>query len=529
MSTQELQGSGSAKRESDSIFSLLANLDDLQAPGNDRDSETPLDFPRMVLLDTSSRAETPSRNSLPSALQNFLSDLELQTGQNAFLFGKSRTGKTTFASWLRIHVEKLLDRRAQTISASQTYICYKNSLCAPFAKSRNANPNDWERTQTALSTIPVLIVEDIGSIKPSETVHTFYTLFTELRSRRGLVTIYTSQFGPECGPKGRSLDHKIGACAAGRLLDSFVIDCEKIPKSNSFTKSQDPSSYQNDAIPAQPFPEEPVPESNSFRLPSSVKDSTSMLSWITQSPIFRILSTNERAELTVDGQDLDGPVRTFQSPTSTGNTINIFGPVLCQNDQLLYIALLALLASQHRSGTLGVKILTSYTELSKTLQLKGRSSFPALKRQLSRLQRSSISIQSAAQKRSWQGGFISEFVTEEGGKNPKLRITLNESMIEHYCRGLFVNINFSAILKMSSWSRTLYLYVQSLKSDINTIPLVKLAEIGGNPNLHSRLLARAAREALKEQKLLGFQTEDAHVADSKIHSVRATPASIRPI
>ena len=99
-------------------------------------------------------------------------------------------------------------------------------------------------------------------------------------------------------------------------------------------------------------------------------------------------------------------------------------------------------------------------------------------------------------------------------------------MIRFYETPSYFSLRLNDLKQMSDWGKVFYLFTESHADDRKHFPVETLAKIAGKSDADKKRLKRTAQDVLKEQKALGYQTEEAHIdAQGIIHSCR-TPRQV---
>lgn len=150
--------------------------------------------------------------------------------RNLFITGSMGTGKTAIAS---IFLKNIIVRSIDSPTKDPNDVIYENKLRCLFTSESQLIQDikdTWKDSQTStkrifnkLSTVPILCIDDVGSIESSTHLFEAYTAIIDERYKRNLPTIMTSNV------PHTDLGKVIGSRSADRFLESdkaLVINCD---------------------------------------------------------------------------------------------------------------------------------------------------------------------------------------------------------------------------------------------------------------------------------------------------------------
>lgn len=151
--------------------------------------------------------------------------------RNLYLTGPMGTGKTAIAS---IFLKNIIVRSIDCKTKDPNDLIYENKLrCLFLSESqliqdikdtwKDGSQTSTKRIFNKLSTVPILCIDDVGSIESSTHLFEAYTAIIDERYKRNLPTIMTSNV------PHTDLGKVIGSRSADRFLESnkaLVINCD---------------------------------------------------------------------------------------------------------------------------------------------------------------------------------------------------------------------------------------------------------------------------------------------------------------
>jgi DNA replication protein DnaC len=170
-------------------------------------------------------------STLIEDIKNMLEKGEALNHRNIYLGGAMGTGKTAMAS---IFIQNIIKRSVTCTSHDANDIAYKNKLRCLFiteAQIIHDIKETWSNTSNntvkaiiqRLSRVPILCIDDIGSLESSTHLFEAYSTILDERYKRQLPTIMTSNVAHD------ELYQLIGSRSADRFLESdriLVINCD---------------------------------------------------------------------------------------------------------------------------------------------------------------------------------------------------------------------------------------------------------------------------------------------------------------
>lgn len=151
--------------------------------------------------------------------------------RNLFITGQMGTGKTLIAS---IFLKNIIVRSVSSLTNDPNDVVYENNLRCFFTTEsqliqdikdtwKDGSQTTTKRIFKKLSTVPILCIDDVGSIESSTHLFEAYTAIIDERYKRNLPTIMTSNVSHT------DLGKVIGSRSADRFLESdraLVINCD---------------------------------------------------------------------------------------------------------------------------------------------------------------------------------------------------------------------------------------------------------------------------------------------------------------
>jgi DNA replication protein DnaC len=170
-------------------------------------------------------------STLIEDIKNLLGKGDALNHRNIYLGGAMGTGKTAMAS---IFMQNIIKRSVTCTSHDTNDIKYKNKLRCLFiteAQIIHDIKETWSNTSNntvkaiiqRLSSVPILCIDDIGSLESSTHLFEAYSTILDERYKRHLPTIMTSNVAHD------ELYQLIGSRSADRFLESdriLVIKCD---------------------------------------------------------------------------------------------------------------------------------------------------------------------------------------------------------------------------------------------------------------------------------------------------------------
>lgn len=257
------------------------------------------------------------------------------------------------------------------------------------------------------------------------------------------------------------------------------------------------------------------PDDKQICRPISDSDVTN-INIFNRNAIFLILGKHDRSSLMEadeQGEFHDVLKRRKIKSWSEEHEIVIQGPILCDNDKLIFDSCLKL---HHESGFKGITLRTSYSEIWRTLGNKSRmgsKNIDAIKRSLDRLTAVNIKIssQNNATKHYWTGGIIDTVCTEESlnQKYSKIVIKFNTDLVKVYLSGAYSTLKMESILKLKSYPRRMLEFLVTHEDPQKTIGINKWREIMGiDDDVQNFTFKQRLKEAISELKQGGHLTEN---------------------
>lgn len=239
----------------------------------------------------------------------------------------------------------------------------------------------------------------------------------------------------------------------------------------------------------------------------SINETTFLHAW-SREGIFRLLSKNERADLTACS--VVNPNETIELAPSnaprefisswSGLHVSMHGPVVDYFDANVLAAIIKI----YSECGMGGKVQTSIARILNELQLDTNSGANKnrIKRSLTRLSECRITLRSPDQKESklmWSGGFINSLMYEGNTKSRKVLLSLNEHMIPLYSKGGFSKINLPLLTSLTAYAQGMYRFLIGQRDEYKFIGLLKWRKIlNVSDSLSEKDFRDSLRRALKE-------------------------------
>lgn len=151
--------------------------------------------------------------------------------RNLFITGDMGTGKTLIAA---LFLKNIIIRCVSSKTGDANDLIYQNKLrCLFITESqliqdikdtwKDGSQTSTKRIYHKLSTVPILCIDDVGSIESSTHLYDAYTAIIDERYKRNLPTLMTSNVNYQ------NLGNIIGSRSADRFLESdraLVINCD---------------------------------------------------------------------------------------------------------------------------------------------------------------------------------------------------------------------------------------------------------------------------------------------------------------
>lgn len=468
----------------------------------------------------------PRRADLPRTVQLWLKSLGIQAPESLFLHGTPGTGKTTLAVWAAYYA--ILDGHVADACflTSDLIMSFKKDANVAGFNSRDSDAcrQKWTSLKSYLEKASLIIIDDLGSQKNSESVEAAYSEVIGLRYTSGLPAIFTSNHGAKDGLDRRTLADQIGPRAADRVLGSRTYAMTGPSKRGVKCEPEDePLEQQCDVVDMELV--------RNFQTSGIEEGETTSPFFVAQNPIFNLVSDKERARLTdEEGRDIALPERRA-SGWQEGSEVSMIGYLLCQNDLLIFLSVFELLHDFHRNGGKGVSFVTTISEIRRKLGLKSDA-----KNVTDRILRSLIRLAKTRIEYRWGreffiGGFIDDVYHKTAKSQSRLMISINPRFVSFYERASFFKINTAIPTNLSYHARLLYVFLESQPADVVSIPFPKLAMLYGKSETaaKNRKFRESVRESLKELKSYGLQGEEAQVLTNGIITTRRIPRISQPL
>jgi hypothetical protein len=472
------------------------------------------------------RLVPPKRSELPKPILNWLSKTGSKNRESLFLHGTPGTGKTTLAVWAAYYAvidEHVSDIRFLTSDFIMSL--KKDANVAGFnSKDSDSCRQKWTNLKADLERSSLLIIDDVGSQKYSESIEAAYSEVIGLRYNSGLPTIFTSNHGASDGLDSRTLSQQIGQRAADRVLGSYIYAMTG-PSKRSVSSSAKDETQELDCD------ELDLERVRNFQTIGIAEGETTSPFFIAHNPVFQLVSDKERAILTDDeGRDIALPERR-SSGWQEGSEVSMIGYILCQNDLLVFLAVFELMHDFHRNGGKGVSFVTTISELRRKLGLKSDA-----KNVTTRILRSLIRLAKTRIEYRWGreffiGGFIEDVYHKSAKSQSRLMISINPRFVNFYEKTSFFRINTAIPANLSYHARLLYVFLESQPDDVVAISLSQLAILYGKSEsaAKNRKFRESVRDSLKELKSCGVQREEAQILPSGIVSTHRMPRNFHSL
>ena len=514
-------------------YGVANSIPDLLNSLDTRGQQNPFDELSDLLLQGNLRPQTlpPAPSLLPQQVRGWLDRLTKNDTRSPFLFisGPIGTGKTDLSIHAAYYAMLQTWKSVFFVSMDDAIRAKIDDASASFrGKEGNKYKRVWEEKRELFTSNQILIIDDLGSQKPSETVQTTCGELLDIRYRMKLATIFTSNYWGNGGVDGSCLKDRIGERAASRALGSFRIFLDGNDKREKKGEEIDSSHEEKFSLElkADELENETIDKSviDNFQTTGIAIGQTSSPLFVAHNPVFQLVSNNERAsKSTVDGQDVVLPERRYKDTWHVGDDLTMVGYLLCQNDMITLLALMELLHDFHRSGGRGVTIETTVSSVRKKLGIKSDCA-EVTKRLVRSIHRLALTkIRYVGHKReTFIGGFIDTVYHKSSTKYSKLTVSLNPAFIKFYEKLSFFKLNLEIPKNLSYQARLLYVFLESQQEDFLKIPLPKIAKLfgKGESSSNNREFRRQLKASIEELKTCGLLVEDAHLKDGIVISGR---------
>ena len=464
----------------------------------------------------------PGLEKLPKSVQNWVNKSSSSAPENLFLYGYNGTGKTTLGVWALYYAMLFSDFKAVFLTSDEIMGFRKDANIVGF-QSRDAEVcrNRWEILKGILNKCELLIIDDIGSQKPTESLEAAYSEIIGMRYKSHLSTIYTSNHWAENGIDRKKLSDRIGFRAADRVLGAVRLFLDG------------PSKRQLKSVEA-PIAEEYIEDEimdpervKNFQTTGISEGETTSPFFVAHNPVFQLVSDKERALHTNEhGEDATLPLRTYRDTWHVGDRLDVAGFLLCQNDLLCFLSLLELLHDFHRTGGRGLSFESTISAIRKKLGLKSDTSNTTkrLIRSIDRLAMTKIRY-IGHNREKFIGGFVETLFHKGATSQSKLVISLNPSFIRFYEKLSFFKINSIIPANLSYQARLLYVFLESQQESLLSFPLPQLAKLYGKDEKYSknRNFRESVRDCFKELIDAGLQDDKAKLDTNGIVLTKRIP------
>jgi DNA polymerase III delta prime subunit len=446
---------------------------------------------------------TPALN-LPSEAENWL----MAGSHESILFwGPCGTGKTTYA--LTLAVRLILEgKKILCFDIARLISLLENSKKLRFGSDLDRVLHEIDNFKDRLKYSQIVLIDDIGATE-NQAVYDSISSLCEGKILIGTTNCWKES---EMSLQGKTLEMQTGPRFSSRLLAAKCC----------YVGGEDRRQTKNRQI--EIFPREVV---DNFHLPRIRDGETTIMRWLQRNPVFQVLSTNERKSLTDEnGIDFDVPARVRYDVWHKGDELTLHGPILDMNDQILFLALVELLHSQHNDGGRGLTISTTRSKILNAIGLsRCGDAYTILQRRLKRLARATVEFQNS-KKKTFIGSFIVGATFEDNDSDDSSYIvTLNPYLMKFYYDKEYTQLSLHELRKMSDYEQVLYQFASSHERDV-IFPLKTLERLAGKEDQtaeNKRAIKKQANKGiarLKERNLLG---PESHInAENLIHAQAAS-------
>lgn len=190
---------------------------------------------RSMSYDSMDKSSSPKQHVICETLVEDIKQLiHVRTAKNyrnLFITGNMGTGKTLLAS---VFLKNIIVRSVFTLTNDPNDVVFENNLRCFFTTEsqliqdikdtwKDGSQTTTKRIFKKLSSVPILCIDDVGSIESSTHLFEAYTAIIDERYKRNLPTIMTSNVSHA------DLGKVIGSRSADRFLESdraLVINCD---------------------------------------------------------------------------------------------------------------------------------------------------------------------------------------------------------------------------------------------------------------------------------------------------------------
>nr|WP_314367223.1 ATP-binding protein [uncultured Acinetobacter sp.] len=190
---------------------------------------------RSMSYDLMDKSSSPKQHVICETLVEDIKQLiHVRTAKNyrnLFITGNMGTGKTLLAS---VFLKNIIVRSVFTLTNDPNDVVFENNLRCFFTTEsqliqdikdtwKDGSQTTTKRIFKKLSSVPILCIDDVGSIESSTHLFEAYTAIIDERYKRNLPTIMTSNVSHA------DLGKVIGSRSADRFLESdraLVINCD---------------------------------------------------------------------------------------------------------------------------------------------------------------------------------------------------------------------------------------------------------------------------------------------------------------
>ena len=470
----------------------------------------------------------PGLEKLPKSVQNWVNKSSSSAPESLFLFGPNGTGKTTLGVWALYYAMVLSEERAVFMTSDEAINFRKSANTVGF-QSHDADicRQRWEAIKDVIGRNPFLLIDDLGSQKSTESIESAYSEIIGIRYKSGLASIYTANHWAKGGLDAKNLADKIGSRAADRVLGAVPLFLEG-PSKRQLKSVEAPiaEEYIEDEI----LDQERV---KNFQTTGIAEGVTTSPFFVAHNPIFQLVSDKERKLLTdPDGRDIALPERRYRDTWNIGDDLSMVGYLLCQNDMMIFLALLEIMHDFHRAKGRGISFDTTISEVRKKLGIKSdaKNVTDRIIRSLIRLAKTRIEYR-GNRKEMFIGGFIDTVYHKAATSQSKLNISLNPAFIKFYEKLSFFRINIKIPSSLSYQAKLLYVFLESQQEELLSFPLSQLAKLYGKNESapHNRNFRESVRDCFKELIDAGIQDDKAKLDTNGIVLTKRIPRNIPEI